>query len=81
MRIVITKKNDNINFYLTSKRVKLYLFSQAFTKGVYEFFKNGRDENEIRAFNKWHRNPKLDKTISKIPIYTRFALREAAALI
>lgn len=77
MKVVITKNNDNLNFYMIFKKVKLYLFSQHFTKGVYEYFKNGRSENEIRAFKRWGKNPRLDKTLSKIPIYKKFALKEA----
>lgn len=77
MKIVITKHNDFINFYMTFKKVKLYLFSQQFTKGVYEYFKNGRSENEIRAFKRWGKNPRLDKTLSKIPKYKKYALKEA----
>ena len=59
---------------------RFFLFTQNFTKGVYEYFKNGRDENELRAFRKWGRNPRLDKTIEKIPMYVRFALKEAELL-
>ena len=77
MKVVITKSNDNLNFYMIFKKVKLYLFSQQFTKGVYEYFKNGRSENEIRAFKQWGKNPRLDKTLSKIPMYKKFALKEA----
>ena len=78
MKVVITKKNDSLNFYMIVKKVRLYLFSQQFTKGVYEYFKNGRSENEIRAFKRWGKNPRLDKTLSKIPMYKKFALKEAA---
>ena len=77
MKVVITKKNDSLNFYMIINKVRLYLFSQQFTKGVYEYFKNGRSENEIRGFKRWGKNPRLDKTLSKIPIYKKFALKEA----
>ena len=77
MKVVITKSNDSLNFYMIFKKVKLYLFSQQFTKGVYDYFKNGRSENEIRAFKNWGKNPRLDKTLSKIPMYKKYALKEA----
>ncbi len=77
MKVVITKSNDSLNFYMIFKKMKLYLFSQQFTKGVYEYFKNGRSENEIRSFKNWGKNPRLDKTLSKIPMYKKFALKEA----
>lgn len=83
MRIIIEKKNDYLNFYLTDKKYlpeRLFLFSQKFSKGVYEYFKNGRDENELRAFNKWRKNPRLDKTIEKIPMYVKYALKEAGLI-
>lgn len=80
MRITIIKKNNYLNFYMTDRHERLFLFTQEFTKGVYDYFKNGRDENELRAFNKWKRNPRLDKTIEKIPMYVKFALKEAGLI-
>ena len=83
MRITIEKKNDYLNFYMTDKKYlneRLFLFYQKFSKGVYEYFKNGRNENELRAFNKWHKNPRLDKTIEKIPMYVKYALKEAGLI-
>ena len=80
MRITIIKKNNYLNFYMTDRRERLFLFTQEFTKGVYEYFKNGRNENELRAFNKWNKNPRLDKTIEKIPMYVKYALKEAGLI-
>ena len=83
MRIIIEKNNNYLNFYLTDKKYlpeRLFLFPQKFSKGVYEYFKNGRDEREIRAFGNWGKNPRLDKTIEKIPMYVKFALKEAGLL-
>ena len=83
MKIIIEKNNNYLNFYLTDKKYlpeRLFLFSQKFSKGVYEYFKNGRDEREIRAFKNWGKNPRLDKTIEKIPMYVKFALKEAGLL-
>ena len=75
-KITVTKKNDKLNFFLHVNTGRFFLFSQSFSKGVYSFFKNGKSETEIRAFNKWNRNPRLDKTIEKIPIYTKYVRKE-----
>lgn len=77
-KINVTKSNDKIHFYLVSGKVHLYLFSQNFSKGVYNFFMKGRSEAEILGFKKWRDNPRLDKTVTKLPMYIRFALKECA---
>lgn len=77
-RITVMSKNDTLYFYMMHKGEKMYLFSQKYSKGVYEFFRNGRSESEVKAYKQWNRNPRLDKTIEKIPMYIHFALREAA---
>lgn len=67
-----------LNFYLVAGGKTIYLFTQDYTKGVYDFFKNGRSANELRQFKQWKRNPRLDKTIEKIPIYRTYVMREIA---
>lgn len=67
-----------LNFYLVKGGKTLYLFTQNYTKGVYDFFKHGRSANELRQFKKWRKNPRLDKTIEKIPIYRTYVMREIA---
>ena len=74
-KITIQSKDNKISFYFHVSGKRLYLFSQKFTKGVYDFFKNGRSESEIKSYSSWNRNPRLDKTITKIPLYTRYALK------
>lgn len=76
-KIFIEKKSEQIHFYLKSSALgKMYLFSQRFTKAVYDYFIQERSLNEILGFKKWYHNPRLDKTISKIPMYIRYAERE-----
>lgn len=77
-KITVSKNGSKINFYLNSDAGRLYLFAQEFSKGVYVYFKNGRAEAELRQFNKWNLNPRLDKTITKIPMYIRHLLKECA---
>lgn len=67
-----------LNFYLVTGGKTIYLFTQDYTKGVYDFFKNGKSTNELKQFKKWRRNPRLDKTIEKIPIYRTYVMREIA---
>lgn len=69
---VMKGERSKLHFYLQSEKGKYYLFSQSYTKGVYEFFKSGRSEREVRNYRKWNRNPKLDKTIEKIPMYIKY---------
>ena len=81
-RIEITKTNgnvDRIHFYYVSGGKRYYLFSQKFSKGVYEFFKNGRSESELYNFSGWRKNPRLGKTIEKIPMYIRYVMKEEMA--
>ncbi len=74
-KITIQSRNNKISFYFHVSGKRLYLFSERFTKGVFEFFRKGRSESEIKSYNSWNRNPRLDKTITKIPLYTRYALK------
>ena len=76
-KIVISKTTDYIHFYWTGSTFgKLYLFSQKFSKGVFDFFCHGRSVMEVRSFKQWNRNPRLDKTITKLPIYMKYAWKE-----
>ena len=59
--------NDTLKFFLVTKGSKRYMFSQKFSLGVYLFFVHDRSEQEILDFNKWGKNPRVDKTISRIP--------------
>lgn len=77
-KIMITKENRKLNFYLILKEERFYLFTQDFSKGVYNFFRNGKTEEQVRAYNKWNNNKRLDKTIEKIPMYIRYVMKEVA---
>lgn len=77
-RITITKADEKLHFYLTTERGCVYLFTQSFSKGVYDYFRRGRSECELYEYKQWNKNPRLDKTIEKIPIYTQYVLREVA---
>lgn len=79
-KIIVSKNNNKLHFYiLISGRTKIYLFTQTYSKGVYHYFQNGRSEKEIRSYRRWNRNPRLDKTIEKLPMYIRYAIQYEAA--
>lgn len=75
---VIKDAKEKMHFYLQSKTGKYYLFSQPYSKGVYNYFRPGRAESEVRGYNKWNRNPRLDKTIERIPMYIEYVARQVA---
>ncbi len=74
--IVIEKKMDTLHFYLVTKTGRYFLFTQKFTKGVFAFFRIGKSIGELYAFKRWGQNPRLDKTIEKLPLYIRYVLKE-----
>ena len=78
-KIIVTNNGSRMNFFLQTKEGRFFLFSQNFSKGVYQFFCNGKSESEIISFKKWGRNPRLDKTIEKIPLYTKYVRKEIIA--
>ena len=77
-KIIVRKGNNKLNFYLLSKTGRFYLFTQDYSKGVYHYFRNGKSENELRSYRQWDKNPRLDKTIEKLPMYIHYVLNEAA---
>lgn len=66
-KVIIKKENEKLNFYLKNDKGEFWLFEQVCTKGVYEYFKNGRAEREILSFDKWGSNKRLNNTVSRIP--------------
>lgn len=75
-KITITKSDNSLHFYLTTDKGRAYLFTQHFSKGVYDYFRKGRSQRELYGFKQWDRNPKLNKTIEKIPIYIKYVQSE-----
>lgn len=74
-KITITKFDDEIKFYLKNSNGEFWLFSQPYSKGVYEWFKNGRSEKEIIEFNNWEQNKRLNKTIDRIPREVKYVTK------
>lgn len=75
-RIIINSGADVLNFYLVNQYGTYYLFTQRYSRGVFEYFRFGKSENEIRSFRRWEKNPRLNKTIEKLPSYIRYVMRE-----
>ncbi len=81
MRVTVMKKDNQIHFYLKYRGGTAYLFSQKYTKGVYDFFRFGRTDSELHKFHNWGQNPRLDHTIERCvnPSYRRYAMDELTA--
>lgn len=90
-KIVIKKKNIDkeingkkkqvtvLDFFLISEEYgRNYLFTQPFSKGVYDYFRPGRSESELKAYRRWDRNPRLDNLITRIPRHIRYIQMEYA---
>ena len=77
-KIIAQKVEGDLYFYLKSRHKTQYLFMQRYTRAVYDYFRFGISENQLRSFHNWDRNPRLDKTIEKIPLYITYVLRECA---
>ena len=75
-RIEITKNNNRINFYLAFEGQRYWLFSQQFSLSVYEYFKSGRSVGEVRKHNFWRSNPRLAKTLERIPAMISYVKKE-----
>ncbi len=75
-RIEIIRNRNRINFYLVFEGQRHWLFSQDFSVSVYDYFKFGRSVQEMRKHNFWTRNPRLAKTIDRIPAMIRYIKRE-----
>lgn len=43
---------------------------------VYEYFKYGRSVSEMRKLNCWKRNPRLAKTLERIPVMIKYVRKE-----
>lgn len=73
-KIIVEKSPDTneIKFYLKNKNGTFWLFTQDYTKGVYDYFRFGRSEKEVLNFPDWERNKRLSKTISRIPKEVRY---------
>lgn len=78
-KVIVTKSNNQIHFFLKNELGTAYLFSQKYTKGVYDHFRNGCSDNELHKF-RYKGNKTLNHTIDKClnKSYRRYALEDLA---
>lgn len=68
-----------LNFYLVREGKTLYLFTQNYTKDCLRLLQTRKNpQTNSGSFKNWRKNPRLDKTIEKIPIYRTYVIREIA---
>ncbi len=63
-------------FLIKNGRKEYYLMRVRFSKAVIEYFDRGRSVDEIMAYSKWGRNPKMDKLIKRLPAHIRSAEKD-----
>ena len=68
--------NRRLNFYVEAGRESHYLFSQSFTKDVYEFYKNGVSLDKPFNHSLANRNKSILKVFDKLPAYIRYIEQE-----
>ena len=68
--------NRRLNFYVEAGREIHYLFSQSFTKDVYEFYKNGVSLDKPFNHSLANRNKSILKVFDKLPSYIRYIEQE-----
>ena len=75
-RIEITKSNNYIHFYYVCADQRHLMFSQVFSQSVYKYFRYGRSVNEVLSYNGWDRNPRLEKTLERLPYMISYIRKE-----
>jgi len=75
-RIEVTKNNNRINFYLVFGDTRLWLFSQEYSMSVYEYFEKGRSVKEVLDHRYWRNNPRLAKTIERLPLMMDYVKKD-----
>lgn len=77
-KIIVKRVEEDLYFYLKSKEGIQYLFMQRYTRAVYDYFRRGISESQLRSFSNWDKNRRLDKTIEKLPLYITYVVRQCA---
>ena len=77
--LLANRDNAKLQFFLDLDQKQYYLFEQSFSKGVYRYFKQGVRLSQLRKYNNWNKNMRLDKTIEdRIPQCTKYVIKELA---
>ena len=64
------------SFYLVMGSEEFFLFSQAYRKGVDDYYVSGVLLNEAMNYSKAHKDSAITRTMSKIPMYVRYIEKE-----
>ena len=64
------------SFYLVIGAEEFFLFSQAYRKGVEEYYGGGVLFSEAINYSKAHKDSAITRTMSKIPMYVRYIEKE-----
>lgn len=64
------------SFYLKRGADEIFLFSQAYRKGVEKYYGKGVFIDEAMRFSKAHHDSAIEKTMGKLPKYLRYIENE-----
>lgn len=64
------------SFYLIVGNDEFFLFSQAYRKGVEEYYGKGVRIDESMRYSRAHKDSAITRTMDKIPMYVRYVERE-----
>ena len=64
------------SFYLLIGTEEFFLFSQAYRKGVEDFYGRGVHIVESMNYSKAHKDSAVIRTMKKIPMYVRYVEKE-----
>ncbi len=65
------------SFYLTTGNEEIFLFSQAYRKGVAKFFGQGVRLEDSFNYKKAHFDTAVIKTMDKLPMYLKYVEEES----
>ena len=64
------------SFYLLFGKEEFYLFSQAYRKGVEEYYGKGVRIDESMKYSRAHNDSAITRTMGKIPMYVKYVEKE-----
>ncbi len=64
------------SFYLIVGNEEFYLFSQAYRKGVENYYGKGVRIEESMRYSRAHNDSAITRTMDKIPMYVRYVEKE-----
>lgn len=66
------------SFYLIVGTEEFFLFSQAYRKGVEEYYGRGVRIDESMKYSRAHNDSAITRTMDKIPMYVKYIEKEYA---